>query len=159
MTANPRLLNIMVDSCAFDPKHDSETPAAVAIFELSEQEHIDIVIAHSTLKEIDHPNTPERVKSLARNQIFSLDVSLNQAELVALRDIESILAGNGKIESIKQDARHVFEAQKYGRHFITTDKRILSRSAELEKLYGIKIFAPSKYLELIKPQSPVKNDI
>lgn len=155
MTANPHLFNIMIDSCAFDPKHEPETSAADAIFKLSEAGHIDIVIAHSTLKEIDHPNTPEWVKNMARGQVYSLDVTLNQAEIAKLHCIESILAGNGKIESIKQDAHHVFEAQKYIRPFITTDNRILSRSTKLKEYCDVSIFLPSQYLELIKPHLPI----
>ena len=40
----------------------------------------------------------------------------------------------------------MFEAQKYGGYFVTTDKRILSRAGELKKRCGISILVPSDFL-------------
>jgi hypothetical protein len=42
-----------------------------------------------------------------------------QNQVALLQKIEAFFAGNGKVENITQDARHVFEAQKYGTYFIT----------------------------------------
>ncbi|MBW1644399.1 MAG: hypothetical protein JRJ76_16345 [Deltaproteobacteria bacterium] len=76
-----------------------------------------IQIAHSTQKEIDHPNTPDWVKRQALNLIYTIPVHLTDSELRKLREIEAILAGNGKVENILHDAKHVFEAQKYGSNY------------------------------------------
>ncbi len=47
----------------------------------------------------------------------------------------------------------MFEAQKYGGYFVTTDKRILSRAGELKKRCGISILVPSDFLALVKQRA------
>src|SRR5688572_589773 len=136
MPANPLIVNNFIDSCAFDPKYEPETSASNEIFTLSNEQRFGLLIAHSTQKEIEHPNTPAWVKQEAAGLIYSIDVQLTPNEKQLLSDIEVILAGNGKIENIRQDARHVFETQKYGGYFVTTDKRILARAKELKDRCG-----------------------
>lgn len=58
MPINPLTTNNFMDSCAFDPKYKPEDRASEEIFKLSKVGKILIQIAHSTQKEIDHPNTP-----------------------------------------------------------------------------------------------------
>src|SRR4051812_46045480 len=116
------IVNNFIDSCAFDPKYEPEASAAVEIFKLSEGGAFQLQIAHSTQKEIEHRNTPDWVKKQAGGLIYSINVQLAPNEKKQLSDIEVILAGNGKVENIKQDAWHVFEAAKYGHYFTTTDK-------------------------------------
>ena len=103
-----------MDSCAFDPKYTPEDKASLELFELYKKGKVLLQIAHSTQKEIEHENTPAWVKSEAKHLIFTIEVGLTPSELVILQKIEAILAGNGKIKNFAQDARHVFEAQKYG---------------------------------------------
>lgn len=149
MPANPLINNNFIDSCAFDPKYEPEDSASVDIFKLSQEGKILIQIAHSTQKELEHPNTPAWVKSEAQQLIYTIKVPLIANEENKLREIELILAGNGKVENIVQDARHIFEAQKYGSYFITTDNRILSRAHELHLACGISILKPSNFLSLV----------
>jgi hypothetical protein len=155
MAVSPLLVNNFIDSCAFDPKYEPETSASNEICKLSEEQPFGLLIAHSTQKEIDHPNTPGWVKKQAANLIYSMDVQLTPSEKQLLRDIELILAGNGKIANITQDARHVFEAQKYGGYFVTTDKRVLSRTGELKRRCGVSILVPSGLLALVKQHASV----
>ena len=115
----------------------------------NENDKILIQIVHSTQKEIQHPNTPIWVKQEADNLIYTLKVQLESQEIKILRKIESILAGNGKVENIAQDARHVFEAQKYGSYFITTDNRILKMKNKIHKLCNVTILKPSEFLSLV----------
>ncbi|HRL77662.1 MAG TPA: hypothetical protein PLC86_18385 [Candidatus Accumulibacter phosphatis] len=150
MAASPLLVNNFIDSCAFDPKYEPETSASNEIFMLSEEQHFTLLIAHSTQKEIDHPNTPAWVKTQAAQLVYSIDMRLTSNENQLLRDVEMTIAGNGKIENIAQDAQHVFEAQKCGGYFVTTDKRILSRAADLEKLCGLSILLPGEFLVLVR---------
>ena len=149
MPANPLINNNFLDSCAFDPKYKPEDRASIDIFKLSQEGKILIQIAHSTQKELDHPNTPNWVKSEAKKIIYTINVSLTANEENKLHQIEAILAGNGKVENIKQDAKHVFEAQKYGAYFITTDNRILNRAHELYMACGVSILKPSNFLSLV----------
>src|SRR5258708_4307497 len=147
---SPLIVNNFIDSCAFDPKYEPEASAAVEIFKLSENGDFQIQISHSTQKEIEHPNTPDWAKNQAGGLIYTIDVQLTPNEEKVLSDVEVILAGNGKIENIKQDARHVFEAGKYGHYFITTDKRILARAEELRDRCGVNVLLPSEFLKLLK---------
>ncbi|MGH8628481.1 MAG: hypothetical protein ACREYC_25525 [Gammaproteobacteria bacterium] len=82
--------------------------------------------------------------------VFSIQVQLTPNEVAILRKIEGILAGNGKVKNIAQDARHVFEAQKYGSYFMTTDTRILDRAQALRDSCGVVIVKPSEFLALVK---------
>jgi hypothetical protein len=63
MAINPFKTNNFIDSCAFDPKYDSlEVSASEEIFNLSKYGKLVIQIAHSTQKELEHPNTPNWVR-------------------------------------------------------------------------------------------------
>jgi hypothetical protein len=150
MPINPWITNNFIDSCAFDPKYDPEDKAANEIFQLRKEKELGILIAHSTQKEIEHPNTPVWVKREAQNLIYTIETQLTRDEINKLCEIEFILAGNGKIENIRQDARHIFEAQKYGSYFITTDTRILKKSDDIFRVCLVVILKPSEFLLLLR---------
>jgi predicted nucleic acid-binding protein len=147
---DPLIRNNFIDSCAFDPKYEPETSSSNEIFTLSQAGHFLLHIAHSAQKEIDHPNTPISVKRAASALIFSMPVQLTQPEAALLNDITDILAGTGKVDNVVQDAQHVFEAQKYGYYFITTDKRILARAETLEKRCSVGVVLPSEFLRIAR---------
>jgi hypothetical protein len=147
---NPFVTNCFIDSCAFDPKYEPEDQASNEIFGLHKTGRLLIQIAHSTQKEINHPNTPAWVKHEALNLIYTLPIQLTEGEVLKLREIETILAGNGKLENIIQDAQHIFEAQKYGSYFITTDFRILERAHKLRFACDVTIVKPSEFLSIAK---------
>lgn len=151
MAIDPWITNNFLDSCAFDPKYAPKDKASIELLELYKtKNNLLLLIAHSTKKEIDHPNTPAWVKTEAQNLINTIQFQLTSNEVSLLRKIESILAGNGKVENIAQDARHVFEAQRYGSYFITTDARILDRAEPLRKCCGALIDKPSRFLALLE---------
>ena len=150
MAIDPLIRNNFMDSCAFDPKYEPETSSSNEIFALSEAGNFLLHIAHSTQKEIDHPNTPDWVKRTAAGLIFSMPVQLTEPEVALLNDIRRILAGNGTVENILQDAQHVFEAQKYGYYFVTTDKRILARAGDLGKRCSVSVLLPSEFLSIAR---------
>ena len=135
MPIPPRIANIYLDSCAFDPKYEPEDSAAKEIFHMYDQmDGLVLIIAHSVQKEIDHPNTPNWVKEKANQLIYTIDMGLNKSQKKVLQQIENILAGTGYIENIRQDARHIFEAQEDGSYFVTTDKRILKKRDALRRI-------------------------
>ena len=154
---NPLDSNIFIDSCAFDPKYTPEDKSAIEIFNLHENitVKLDLMIAHSTCKEIEHPNSPLWVKQRAMRLSYTIEVSLEPQERQRLHEIELILAGNGKIENIKEDAKHIFECQKYGSYFITTDERIISKRNKLKK-FSIIIYKPSEFLNIVKTEMAKK---
>jgi len=149
MAISPWRTNNFVDSCAFDPKYDPEDKAAIEIFRLHREKELDIIIAHSTQKEIEHPNTPSWVKKEAVGLINTKNISLNPEEKAFLQNIERTLAGSGKRGNILQDARHIFEAQKYGSYFVTTDDRLLKKAHKIQKICRVKILLPSEFLALV----------
>jgi hypothetical protein len=150
MAANGLYTNSMIDSCAFDTKFEPEASASSEILALADDGKFQLIIAHSTQKEIDHRNTPAEVKKRATERIFSWPVSLTKDEQRIRSEIHRILTGNGKPENVREDSEHVFEAQKYGGHFITTDGRILDRANDLEALCGICVLKPSAFLAKAK---------
>ncbi len=143
---DPRRANNFLDSCAFDPKYAPEDDAAQQIRTLWKDEHINLVLAHSNQKEIDHPNTPADVKREAASMLYTIETSLNLDEVARRKNIHAILTGNGKPEKYAADAAHVFEAGKYGGYFITTDQRILGKREELRHVTPATIFTPSEWL-------------
>jgi len=147
---NPWICNSFIDSCAFDPKYSPEDEAANQIFELHRNEQLGIQIAHSTQKEINHPNTPSWVKTEALSAIYTIEVSLTSNEQALQARIHSILTGDGKPENYAADAKHVYEAQKYGSYFITTDTRILDKATEQLGVCNIDILKPSQFLAIVQ---------
>ncbi len=147
---DPKIVNIFLDSCAFDPKYSPEDKAALTLFRRSESDDLLLQIAHSTQKEIEHPNTPGWVKQTANNFIYTIETSLVESEQRLKAQILKILAGNGKPENVTQDAQHVFEAAKYGSYFVTTDHRILQKRRELCSVCDVDIVTPSELLEILR---------
>ena len=150
MMRNPFYTNIFIDSCAFDPKYEPESSASEEILKLSENNEINLVISHSTMKETQHPNTPVHVKEQAISKIYTIKTNLVDEELNKKQEIWDILTGDGKPENMEQDANHVFEAHKYGGYFITSDARILKKKENLEQVSSAIIFLPSEFLKLLK---------
>jgi hypothetical protein len=152
MPMNPWITNSFVDSCAVDPKFHPEDQAATELFRLHQTKGLGIRLAHSNQKEIDHPNTPSWVKKKAAGLVYTNKVPLRPDERSRLRKIHVVLTGNGKPENVEDDARHIFEAQKYGPYFVTTDERLLRRADEIRAECGVEILRPSKFLGFVHSQ-------
>ena len=147
---DPRITNIFLDSCAFDPKYSPEDEAALSLFRRHENGSLMLQIAHSTQKEIDHPNTPSWVKREAISLIYTIETSLTDSERKLKAQILKTLAGNGRSENVSQDAQHVFEAAKYGSYFVTTDERILKNKRTLCSLCNVDVVKPSELTGILK---------
>ena len=150
MPINPLITDNHIDSCAFDPKYEPEDSASNDLFKLAERGLFSLNIAHSTQKELEHPNTPALVKRKANDRIFTIAVGLTPNECARRAESHRILTGKGNPENVRQDAEHVFEVQKYGGHFITTDKRILARANDLKRLCGISVVKPTEFLDIVR---------
>jgi hypothetical protein len=90
------------------------------------------------------------VKRKARGLVYTTTVPLTPDEGRRLSKIHAILTGNGKPENVADDARHIFEAQKYGSYFVTTDGRLLKRADEIWAACGVQILRPSEFLALVQ---------
>lgn len=143
--------NIFIDSCAFDPNYEPETTAANHLKLLYESGKLNLLIAHSTAKELKHQNVPTDVRREAQGRVRSLEVSLTESEIKLKRKILETLTGNGKPENMQQDAEHIFEAQKYGSYFVTVDKGILRKADDLKELCGgLIVLLPSAFLSVLE---------
>ena len=145
---DPRRANNFIDTCAFDPKYSPEHEAAERIRLLGHEHIVQLILAHSNQKEVDHPNTPEDVKREASSMIYTIETELVLDEKQQKAKIHGILTGNGKPEKYAADAKHVFEAGKYGGYFITTDNRILDKRVDLKKVCSATILLPTEWLKL-----------
>jgi hypothetical protein len=146
---DPKRRNNFLDSCAFDPDCATEAQASLKIFKKYQNEELILHLAHSTQKEIEHPNTPAWVKNEANSFIYTLPTSLTIDEQNTKKRIWEILTGNGKPEKMKKDAEHVFEASKYGGYFITTDARIIKKKQEIESICSVIVVKPTEFLEIL----------
>ena len=150
MPHNPLITNNLIDSCAFDPAPEAEAEAANEIFALAEAGHFQLAIPHSTLREIEHPNTPAAVKRMAANHQYTIPVAQSPDETRIQSEILRILAGNGRPEPMQRDTENVFEAQKYGGHFITNDRRVLARADQIYALCGLSLVKPTAFLAIVR---------
>jgi hypothetical protein len=146
---DPRRANTFLDSCAFDPKVEPEHGAAQKIRSLRQSVQISILLAHSTQKEIEHPNTPLDVKEEATDMNYTIATALTPAEVERRAHIHQVMTGDGNPARYEADAHHIFEAGKYGSgYFVTTDKRILDRKSQLEGISGAVIVRPTEWLAI-----------
>ena len=91
MSPNPFYQPVYFDSCAFDGGDETEQQASIKARELFEENG-------GNMKEIEYPNTPQCVKDLANNSIFTIEVQLTPQEEAELKDVEAIIVGNGNLE-------------------------------------------------------------
>ena len=79
----------------------------------------------------------------------TIETNLAQNEISQLKRVKRIVAGdNSKPGNMDADCLHIFNAQKYGRYFITTDNRILKKKSEIKKEFTLFVFSPSDFLEI-----------
>jgi len=147
---DPKYSQFFLDTCAFDPKYAPEDEAAAKIWKLYEEEVLNLILAHSNQREIDHPNTPTWVKSQAEGMIFSLPVSLTPSEQKRREGLVALLRGNATSDRHLDDAHHIFEASKYGGYFLTTDHRILNLAAPIYDLCSVQVMKPSEAVARIR---------
>lgn len=141
----PRYTHSFIDSCAFNPG-GAEEAASRRILEKWPY----IVVAHSVQKELEHPNTPDDVKRMARAFIYTDETELTPELLLKRDEIRILIQGNAKPGKHKGDANHLSELYKYGGgYFVTTDERLLARSEELFRKYFITTIRPSEYEKLL----------
>ena len=147
---DPLITNNVIDGCSFNPAPASELAAANEILALSDAGQFQLVVPVAALAEISNPATPAQVRRIAAKQQFSMPVGLTQNEQRLFGEIHRILTGNGNPDNMRRDAQNVFEAQKYGGHFITNDKRVLARAKEIEQLCGLCIVKPTEFLTTVR---------
>ena len=108
-------------------------------------------LTYSVKDEIAHPNTPDYVKKRAHRLIYSVPVQLTQGEKELHQKVRKIVQGNAKAGKHDADAFHLVESQKYSAgHFLTNDKRLLKKKAEIRNLLNMEIVTPTEFLAVLK---------
>ncbi len=146
---DPTRRNIFIDSCVLDTDMETEKNATRQLLYLFDKEKIYLQLAHSTKKEISHPNTPAIKKLLASQMVYSLKTQMTQNQQREKLLIYEILTGNSKKEKMKMDAENVFEASKYCAFFVTPDTRIIKKRLKLQEVSSAIIVKPSELMKQI----------
>jgi hypothetical protein len=85
------------------------------------------------------------VKQHALEFVYSLPVQLTPGELATHDRIRDLIQGNAKPGQHDRDAFHLVESAKYGRHFITNDRRLLRKAEEIWEMLHLKVLKPSDF--------------
>lgn len=149
MNFNPYDDFIFFDSCAFDGGDFEDQQASQRARDLLERNNKKIMLMHSVVSEIRNPKTPGWIQELEPRSRQTVKLNLTSTEMETLRDIEKIILGNGTPEKRKADCFHVFEAQKYGGCFVTSDVGIYKHAATIKDKYRLIIIKPKDFLDLV----------
>ena len=148
---DPRKVNVIIDANALDPS-GGDSAEVDRLLALRAAGKVNLIAPGGVRGEALHPKTPAGVRENVVTQIFSLPVGLNGMEQQQLAGIRAILQGNAAPGQHDADARHVFEAAKYGGgYFITHDRRInKTKRQELEKVLpsSLWIVTPAEFLAI-----------
>lgn len=146
MMPDPRYGNNLIDANVFDRTGGAEDEAVDEILRLHCAGAFTLLLPRSVKTEIEHPNTPYEVKRKAALLIYSMPVQLTPSELARFDEIRALIQGHAKPGQHDKDAFHLFESAKYGRHFITNDRRLLNKAPELWRILQLKVLKPSEFL-------------
>jgi predicted nucleic acid-binding protein len=148
---DPRFGNNFIDTNALD---STGGPGAAAMDEIlrlceesADEEHpLALMLPYSVQEEMEHPHTPAEVKRKAENFVFSVKVELIGPELARHNKVRDLIRGKARPGQHDRDAFHLVESAKYGRHFITNDRRLLKKSEEIWEILQLKVLKPSEFL-------------
>lgn len=143
---DPRFGNNFSDANALDNTGGPENAAMDKILRLYEEGAFTLLLPHSVQKELTHPRTPTEVKRRAGGLVFSLEVELTGPELAKHDRVRELIRGNAASSQHDQDAFHLVESAKYGRHFITNDGRLLKKAPDIWRVLQLKVVRPSEFL-------------
>jgi len=145
---DPRYGNNFVDGNVLQPNGGAEDKAVEEILRLREGgADFVLLLPYSVKAEIAHPNTPPEVKRRAAQFVYSVPVQLTPPELAKHDRIRDLIRGNAQPGQHDRDAFHLVESAKYGgRHFITSDTRLLKKADEIWRILQLKVLTPTEFL-------------
>jgi len=143
---DPRFGNNFIDANALDRTGGPEDAAVDAILRLYEESAFTLLLPYSVQAEIAHPHTPPEVKRKAGLLVFSMPVELTVPELTLHDKVRDLIRGNARPGQHDRDAFHLVESAKYGRHFITNDRRLLKKADEIWDMLQLKVLKPTEFL-------------
>lgn len=144
---DPRRANTLIDNNAFEHSDQNQVDRLLSLIA---EGRITLIVPHGVRSEIAHPNTPIQIKDMMSVQLFTEEVERSSSEQREIARIEAVLQGNARKGRHSADAKHVFEAAKYGGYFITHDKRIVRKKRrELEAMHSnLSIVTLDEYLTI-----------
>lgn len=128
---DPKFGNNFIDANALHYQGGPEDEVIAKILALAGDRRFTLLLPHSVKQEIEHPNTPADVKRRASGLIYSIPVNLTAQENATHKKIRDLIQGNAKPGKHDADAFHLVESAKYGRHFITNDRRLLDNGFQI----------------------------
>ncbi|WP_397598528.1 hypothetical protein [Sphingorhabdus sp.] len=142
---DPRRANTLLDNNAFEHSDQNQVNRLLSLIA---EGRITLIVPHGVLSEIAHPNTPIQIKDMMSVQLFTEEVESCSTEEQQIARIDAVLQGNARKGRHSADAKHVFEAAKYGGYFITHDTRIVRKKRrELEAMHSnLSIVTLDEYL-------------
>ncbi len=153
MKPNPFDEFIFYDSCAFDGGDLKQQEASLKVQKILESNKVKIILMHSVVSEIKNSKTPEWIRRKEIRSLKTVKLPLTEAEQLTLLDIQNIIVGNGSAERRRADCVHVFEAQKYGGYFVTSDEGIYKHADVIQAKYGLNIVSPDGFLKIVNSNS------
>lgn len=132
---DPRITNITHDADILDRDGSVRDALVDRFLALTASRKLTVVIAGGVRQQVQHPHTPDDVKSAVLPQIFNLRAELNTSQRDTRRRILTVLQGNALPETHAADASHLAEAVEIGcAFFIARDKRFFKKRDELRKV-------------------------
>jgi predicted nucleic acid-binding protein len=155
LNLDPRFGNNFIDANVLDRGSADYDDAVDRLLTLAEQGKMTLLLPYSVKAEIEHPRTPAEVKSRAAGLQYSIPVQLTAPERATHERIRVLIRGNAQSEQHANDAFHLVEAAKYGgRHFITNDRRLLRKDAEIWDALHIRVISPTDFIAEYYPNVP-----
>ena len=149
---DPRRVNIGIDANALDRDGTDRDRLVERFCGLSDAGILTVVVAAGVRDEIQHPRAPGSVQAAVLPRIFNLRPGLNEKQRAERSRVQQILQGNALPDAHAADASHLSEAAETGcGYFITHDKRILKKSAELQAVLplSINIVSLEEFLDIL----------
>lgn len=148
---DPLFTNNFLDANIFDEIAEGQQEAVQEILRIHDDERITLLLPYSVQAELEDPNTPESVRKVARQFIYSVEVTLTDSEKKLHERLLAEVMGDSNPKNIARDLFHVFEAQKNGGgHFVTRDKRLLKRSEAIARLLNIEVVTPEDFVGKVR---------
>jgi hypothetical protein len=155
LNLDPRFGNNFIDANVLDRGSADYDDTVDRLLTLAEQGKMTLLLPYSVKAEIEHPHTPAEVKSRAAGLQYSIPVQLTTPELATHDRIRTLIRGNAQSAQHARDAFHLVEAAKYGgRHFITNDRRLLRKDAEIWDALHIRVISPTDFIAEYYPNVP-----
>ncbi|MYM57064.1 hypothetical protein GR167_17235 [Rhodobacteraceae bacterium GS-10] len=112
---------------------------------------LSVIKPHGVEIELNRANTPEQVRG-DMSGIYTLETALIPDEVSRREAIRTLMTGNAQSDKHKDDADHLFETSKYGGgYFVTHDRRIHKRKAELASLApGVQVVTLEEMVEVCR---------